>query len=389
MTVSALSEEFLIPLLQKFVRYPSEQTDLQEDDPKVQSFVKECVASELRKLDIPEPSFDEKGNLFVEVGNVNSDETLMFVTYAMTHPAASMTNPFAGEIVETPKGPAIRGRGVAEQKTSLVAALAALREAAKYDLDGRLIFATVCAGETGRHDAVESVLKQVSPQPDKAIICIGTDGKVAFRNKGRIDINVLVEGKSTHSSMPWNGIDAIDGARECLNALSEIKLSTPAHEYLGPPTLTATGIRSGPDATHTLQSEVAITFDRRLLPGENVDAAFSHICENIPAAGPWSVKCERGPIMYPNEIKIDGPLMGGLNAAFRRAGYEKANCVDCDFALDAGYFGHLGSEAVMLGAGEINQFHSDNECVLTEDLVSMSKIYFYLIQEILNSEKAT
>ena len=93
--------------------------------------------------------------------------------------------------------------------------------------------------------------------------------------------------------------------------------------------------------------------------------------------------------MYPNEIKIDGPLMGGLNAAFRRAGHEKANCVDCDFALDAGYFGHLGSEAVMLGAGEINQFHSDNECVLTEDLVSMSKIYFYLIQEILNSEKAT
>ena len=90
-----------------------------------------------------------------------------------------------------------------------------------------------------------------------------------------------------------------------------------------------------------------------------------------------------------NEIKIDGPLMGSLNAAFRRAGYEEANCVDCDFALDAGYFGHLGSEAVMLGAGEINQFHSDNESVLTEDLVSMSKIYFYLIQEILNSEKAT
>ena len=52
--------------------------------------------------------------------------------------------------------------------------------------------------------------------------------------------------------MPWNGIDAIDGARECLNALSEIKLPTRAHEYLGPPTLTATGIRSGLDATHTL-----------------------------------------------------------------------------------------------------------------------------------------
>ena len=89
---------------------------------------------------------------------------------------------------------------MAEQKTSLVAALAALLGGrAKYDLDGRLIFATVCAGETGRHDAVESVLKQVSPQPNKAIICgiVGTDGKVAFRNKGRIDINVLVEG-TTH-----------------------------------------------------------------------------------------------------------------------------------------------------------------------------------------------
>ena len=71
------------------------------------------------------------------------------------------------------------------------------------------------------------------------------------------------------------------------------------------------------------------------------------------------------------------------------SGYgTESNMCDCDFALDAGHFGHLGSEVAMLGAEQINQFHSDNESVQLKIWCRWSKIYFYLIQEILNSEKA-
>ena len=44
-------------------------------------------------------------------------------------PAASMVEPFSGTIIETRKGSAVRGRGVAEQKTALAALFGALAEA--------------------------------------------------------------------------------------------------------------------------------------------------------------------------------------------------------------------------------------------------------------------
>ena len=380
-----LSEKFLVPLLQKLVRHPSEQTDLQEADPKVKAFIHDCLAPEIKRLEIGAFRYDDMGNLILEIGPADTGRSILFMTYAMTHPASEMHDPFSAELIDTSAGVAVRGRGVAEQKTAMTAAVAAIAQAAHTDLGGRLIFAAVSAGETGRHDAVASVLRALSGPPDYAIVCIGTDGKVAAGNKGRIDIDVTVRGQSIHSSMPWNGIDAIDGARRCLVALDELDLGVPEHPAFGPATLTPTSIKSGPNATHTLQNIVEMRFDRRLLPGEDVEEAFAKVEAALPQDGLWSVDCARGPFMYPNEVADDGPLIKLLDLSYQDAGFSGAERIDCSFALDAGYFGHLGREAVMLGPGEIDQFHSDEESVLVSDMVNMSKIYRALIEHALNS----
>lgn len=384
MSQSYLAETYLVPLLQKLVRHPSEQSDLQEADPRIREFISECLAPEINGLGIGTPRYDEMGNLILEIGSGSNDRSLLFMTYAMTHPASAMQDPFSATLIDTPSGQAVRGRGVAEQKTAMTAALGAIAQAAKNGIEGRLIFSAVSAGETGRHDAVASVIDELPAPPDLAIVCIGTDGKVAAGNKGRIDVEVTVQGKSIHSSMPWNGIDAIDGARQCLIALNDLDLGIPEHPSFGPATLTPTSISSGPNATHTVQNVVNMTFDRRLLPGEDVEAAFASVTSALPKGGPWTVECSRGPFMYPNEIANDGPLMTLLDQAYRDVGLSGAERIDCSFALDAGYFGHLGTEAVMLGPGEIDQFHSDEESVLISDLVSMANIYHAIIQRALN-----
>ena len=379
-----LSENFLVPLLQKLVRHPSEQTELQEADPNIRKFIRDCLAPVIDELDIGEPRYDGMGNLILETGSSVADRSLLFMTYAMTHQASAMDDPFSATLIDTPAGKVVRGRGVAEQKTAMSAALGAVAEALRSGVNGRLIFSAVSAGETGRHDAVASVLGELQSPPDFAIVCIGTDGKVAAGNKGRIDVELTVRGKSIHSSMPWNGIDAIDGARQCLVSLDGLELGVDEHPSFGPATLTPTAIRSGPNATHTVQNIVEMTFDRRLLPGEDVDAAYANIEDALPTDGPWSVSCARGPFMYPNDIADDGPLMTLLDHAYRDVGLSGAERIDCSFALDAGYFGHLGTEAVMLGPGEIDQFHSDEESVLIADMIEMSKIYHALIQRALN-----
>lgn len=380
-----ISERTLVSWLQRFVRYPSQQTELQEKDPEVRDFVRECVAPLARESG--PVRLDGMGNLILDLGPRDAKRSIMFATYAMTHPAAGMTDPFAAALVETENGPAVRGRGVAEQKTALAAALGAVAEAAEDDLPGRLIFALLTAGETGRHDAAAQVMKDLGHEPDHAVVCLGTGCKVGASNKGRIDIEVSVRGKSTHSSMPWNGIDAIGGARRCLETLQALDLGTAEHPALGPATLTPTAIRSFPEATHTVQDLVEMTFDRRLLPGEDPETAFSAVAAALPSDGPWKVTCRRGPFMYPNEVADGGSLMTLLDQAYVDAGLKGAETIACSFALDAGYFGRLGIESVMLGPGEIDQFHSNEEHVLISDLVVMARVYRALIRRALEDEK--
>jgi len=87
--------------------------------------------------------------------------------------------------------------------------------------------------------------------------------------------------------------------------------------------------------------------------------------------------------MYPNEISSDGPLFAHLRAAFARAGQGDPQPFYCNFALDAGYFARKGIEAVMLGPGEVDQFHSNEEHVLVADLVAMANVYYRMIEQCL------
>lgn len=380
MTEAPFDEQAMVALLQRLVRHPSEQTALQEEDPKIKAFITDCVAPEIAALGLGAGRYDAMGNLILELGPARSEKSILFATYAMTHQAARMADPFAATVIDTPSGPAVRGRGVAEQKTAMTAALAAIAGAHRDGLSGRVILTVLSAGETGRHTAIESVCAALDDLPDLAVICLGTDSRIGAANKGRIDVDISVEGRAVHSSTPWAGIDAIDGARHCLNALHGLDLGIADSPVFGAATLTPTAIRSGPTATHTVQDIAELTFDRRLLPGEDPDAAFAFIRDALPSDGPWQIDCRRGPFMYPNEVADDGALMTLLRAAYADAGLGAAEKVICNFALDAGYFGHRGIEAVMLGPGEIDQFHSEEEHVQISDMMDMARVYRALIE---------
>jgi len=375
-----LGEGALVACLRRFVRFPSEQTAQQEKDPQIARFVRECAAPLAAEIGLA-CRYDGMGNLLLEAGP-QSGQSLLFATYAMTHPAAKMTDPFAGLIIETAGGPAVRGRGVAEQKTAMTAAFAAVAEAvARGALTGRLSLAVLTAGETGRHDAIESLLGMMDHKPDQAIVCIGTDCRIAVGNKGRIDFDVLVHGRTSHSSAPWHGVNAIAGAQKLVSLLDELKLGAADHPKFGPATLTPTAIESFPKATHTVPDCVRVTYDRRLLPGEDPAAAFASIKAAISLPPPWTAECQPGPVMYPNEISTSSAFMQNLRAAFEGAGYPVPDDFYCNFALDAGYLSRNGVAAVMLGPGEVDQFHSSEEAVLISDLLKMSRVYYGVIEQ--------
>jgi acetylornithine deacetylase/succinyl-diaminopimelate desuccinylase-like protein len=370
----------LVAWTRAFVRHPSPQTERFEQEPAVQSFIGEQVAPLVQQLGLPGRR-DTVGNLIVELGSASSGKSLLLIAYAMTHPANRMRNPFAGELIEDATGAYVRGRGVSEQKGALVAALAAVKTAAdRLALRGRLVFAVSTAGETGRHGAAASICDALGYCPELAVIVLGTTGRIALANKGRIDVFVSVRGKAAHSAMPWMGVNAIEGARRVLDRVLAIDATARKHPALGEATLTATSIHSWPEATHTVQDEVRLTFDRRLLPGDDPHDAFRAIAAAADIGAPWSIKAELGPIMYPAEIALDGPFMRAAVEGCRRMGLEPPGTFYSHGALDAGYFCFRGADSAMWGPGAVEQWHSDDERIAVADLVAGAVAYRGMIE---------
>ena len=215
------------------LRPPSQpQTERFEHEPQVQSFISEQVVPLVQTLGLPWRR-DPMGNLLVELGPEGADKSLMLMAYAMTHPANRMPNPYAGELIKDAAGAHVRGRGVSEQKGSLAAALAAVKTAAdRLALRGRLVFTVSTAGETGRHDAAISICDAIGFAPRLAVIVIGTTSRVALANKGRVDVIVTVRGKASHSSTPWVGVNAIEGARRVLERVMAVDVGGSKHPGL-------------------------------------------------------------------------------------------------------------------------------------------------------------
>ena len=371
-----LAEVTAEPILHRLLASPSVQTDLFEEDPAIRGYLRETVAAVAIELGL-QPEYDSMGNLVVRVGPSGPRRSLIF-GYAMTHPANRMESAFVPTTIAEEGGRRwVRGRGAAEQKASVTAALMAAGwlQQRRDELDGELVVCVATAGETGRHDAARAFLEAFGlPRFDWALVALGTDNLIGLGNKGRVDLVVTVRGRSAHSSTPWAGIDAIGGAVEVMRRLNAVPLEG-SHPQLGSPTLTVTSIHSSPNATHTLQDEVRMTVDRRLLPGDDPARVLADVRGALAGLVPWAVEVEMGPAMHPSEVADDAPLVRSLQAAAAAAGRPVLGTSWSHGAIDAGFFNQEGIPAVMLGPGDPEMFHTSDERVALDDVSFAARLY--------------
>jgi acetylornithine deacetylase/succinyl-diaminopimelate desuccinylase-like protein len=367
-------------LFTEVVRLPSVHTELMESDPEVKAFAANFVAPRLGELTGLPARIDGMGNVLWrrEGAKGETHGGLAMMGYAMTFPAGSMPEPFSAQIVPGERyglrGPCVWGRGGSEQKGPLAAMLAAVAvvQRSGVELARPFSFAVSLAGETGRHDAARHMLAG-GLAARCGIVGLGTGNRLCLGNKGRIDIDVVVRGRSCHSSMPWQGVNAVDGARAVLDRLDGLTAGL-EHPELGEATLVATHIESGPDILHTIQDVCRITFDRRLLPGEKPESVLARIRESVAQPGPCQVDVIEGAMMYPSDVSPESETAQAIKAVCEAAGAD-VRPVYSPAALDAGYLNHEGIETVMFGPGDLRFAHSDAEVVPLEDVRLAARIY--------------
>jgi acetylornithine deacetylase len=218
----------------------------------------------------------------------------------------------------------------------------------------------------------------------------GASGEISLGNRGRVDIHLTVRGAPCHSGMPWAGANAVTGGAELVRRLAARFDSGAPHPELGRKTLTATHIRSFPDSTHTVQERCELTLDRRLLPGEEPEAAFDRVMEtareiesfNDPVSGrPFAVEGRIGAFMYPSLVEPDAPLVQALQRASVALTGARAPTRYSPTAFDQGYLNHVGIPAVNFGAGEPRFAHTDFDMASVERTVVACQVYCYAVIE--------
>lgn len=369
-------------LLAELVRIPTPQTARFEAEPLIQVFVRDWAQPRVAALGLGTPRLDAMGSLLLTAGPAGGEPGLLLVSYAMAPQPGAMPDPYSAAVVDGAPhglaGPCLYGRGVAEQKAPMAAMWTVLEVVARSGVRLRrpLHFVISTAGETGRHDAVQTLLDEFGPRARWGIVGLGQGNRICVANKGRLDVEVVVRGRAAHSSTPWEGVDAIEGMRRVMDRLDAFRGST--HPRLGAATLTKVRVASEPDATHTVQGECRLTLDRRLLPGDDPDAALAELRGLVGALDGFGVEIRPGPLMYPSEVAEDAELVQALQAAAGAVAGRRLPTVISHSCLDAGLLNRRGIESVMFGPGEPRFVHTDREVVSLDEVGEAARILSHL-----------
>ncbi|KAF7560065.1 hypothetical protein G7046_g4086 [Stylonectria norvegica] len=169
------------------------------------------------------------------------------------------------------------GRGSADMKSGLAAALVALAEAKKLGLRGDVIFTGV-ADEEDKSLGTEQLLR-VGWRADAALVIEPTGLEILHAHKGFVWLDVTIHGLAAHGSLPEIGIDAISKAGYFLVELDRyakrLQERTP-DPTVGLPSVHASIIKGGEEES-SYPALCTISLERRTVPGETPESVKAEI----------------------------------------------------------------------------------------------------------------
>jgi acetylornithine deacetylase/succinyl-diaminopimelate desuccinylase-like protein len=128
--------------------------------------------------------------------------------------------------------------------------------------------------------------------------------------------------------------------------------------------------------------------DRRLLPGDDPNAAFEEIERVVkqvesfkaPVSGRgYGVDVRLGPFMYPSLVTEDSTIVRALQRANEVMLGRAAETYYAAAAFDQGYLNHMGIPTANYGLGEEKYAHTDNDMASIERTTDAAKVYAFLM----------
>ena len=333
--------------------------------------VADAIAIEMRRIGldvIVDDIAPGRPNVVGVVEGRRPGPTVMLCGHTDTVGVAGMPDPFT----PVERDGRLYARGAQDMKGGVAAMIDAARVVAAEGLDaGRLVIAAVVDEE---HSSIGADALVKTWRADAAIVTEPTSLAVIIGHKGFAWVEIEVEGRAAHGSIPAEGQDAIVRLGRVLARLEVLDRALQArspHPLVGTGSLHASRIEGGREWS-SYPDRAVLQMERRTLPGESERCALEEVQEilrDLVADDPTFRGSARHLFSRPAyEVSSDHVLPGAVAAAVTRTTGVKARTGGASFWTDAAILGTAGIPAVLFGPGGAG-LHSTEEYVNVADVV--------------------
>lgn len=278
-----------------------------------------------------------------------------------------LTNPY----VATEKEGKLFGLGVIDMKSFFACILANAKQLRKLN---KPIVVAITGDEETDFSGVSAVVDVLKGKvvPKLTIVGEPTDMQICTEAKSCFDNEIIVCGKSCHSSMPQNGINS-----NLIAAKLILKIEKLSKKYRG--TTMNVNVVGGGEKVNIIPSKTVIKFDIRSQKRNIFEKAFKEL-------NSYAKKLEKrykgAKVEIENLVKIL-PLereKRGLQQKIVR----DLNLNESEFqgGCEAGFYQTLGGSAIIFGVGNLSLAHKPNEFVVLSELEQYSKKLLEIISKV-------
>jgi acetylornithine deacetylase len=281
------------------------------------------------------------------------------------------------------EGRRLHGRGSCDTKGSLAAMIVTAARLARQSGPRPTV---IVAGVVDEEYVMRGAAALLDALPTVSGVVIGEPTSLVpvRANNGFIRVRVQVRGVAAHSSS-GQGTNAILDAARVIATLDEQlgdRLRRQVHALTGSALLSPTMVTGG-TAPNIVPNRCAVTFDRRLAPGESVKQALDEMQGVLDPLRNQGIDVTlEDPIvaLVAAETPATNLLVRAAEDAVARVTGQRHESEGVGGSTDACYLNGVGGlPCVVLGPGSMDQAHVDDEWVDLDEVGAAADIYTKLV----------
>jgi acetylornithine deacetylase len=343
------------------------------------------ISAGLKVHRVPVPEGD-RWNLFASIGPVVQRGGIILSGHMDVVPVEGQswtTDPFRLTDVEG----RLQGRGATDMKGFLACMIAAVPMFQAAGLKRPIHLAFSCDEEIGCRGVPHLIaeLPKLCAPPAGCIVGEPSGLQPVLSHKGKVAYEVLLTGRSAHSSEPGRGVNALYAAAALARTIEEtaeaIRVAARRDERFSPDhsTLVAGILRAG-SAVNIIPDCASLTFELRTIPGDDADTlllpVFSQARTEVAAGR--ALCCEiteisRYPALPPEATELAGLLADWTGQKPRQS---------VSYGTEAGLFHAAGIPSIVCGPGDIARAHRPDEYITAGELSACMSLFEKLARKL-------